>query len=187
MEVPRMQYNRADKTITTERLKLRMFEKKDAETVQRLCNNYNIYKNTLFIPYPYTIEHALTWMQNHREHFDADKGYEFAITDKATGEIFGAIGLTHDHRYHNGELGYWIGEAFWGKGYATEAAKALVQFAFLEKNFHKVYARHFGSNPSSGRVIEKTGMTREGHLRDHVMKDDRYEDLYYYGILQKER
>ncbi len=111
---------------------------------------------------------------------------DFAITDKTTGEILGAIGLTHDHRYHNGELGYWIGEKFWGKGYATEAGRALLEFAFKEKNYHKVYARHFGSNPASGRVIEKIGMTREGLLRDHVTKDDRYEDLHYYGILQKE-
>ncbi len=51
-----------------------MFEKKDAESVQMLCNNYNIYKNTLFIPFPYTIEHALFWMQSHKDHFDADKG-----------------------------------------------------------------------------------------------------------------
>jgi len=69
-----MQYDRVNRSITTERLRLRMFEKKDAESVQMLCNNYNIYKNTLFIPFPYTIEHALFWMQSHKDHFDADKG-----------------------------------------------------------------------------------------------------------------
>lgn len=181
-----MNYDQATQTITTERLKLRLFLKSDAETVQSLCNNYSIYKNTLFIPYPYTIEHALIWMKNHREHFDEDKGYEFAITDRATGQLYGAIGLTHDSRHHNGELGYWIGEEFWGKGFATEAAKALLAFAFKEKNFNKVYARHFGSNPSSGRVMEKIGMTKEGFLRDQIMKDGRYENLLYYGILQSE-
>lgn len=181
-----MHYDSAQKTITTERLKLRLFNKEDANTVQSLCNNYNIFRNTLFIPYPYTLEHAHSWMQNHHEHFHAEKGYEFAITDKATGEILGAIGLTHDLRFNNGELGYWVGEKFWGKGFATEAGIALIQFAFTEKNFHKVYARHFGSNPASGRVIEKIGMKREGLLRDHVMKKGRYEDMIYYGILQTE-
>lgn len=181
-----MIYDKASETITTRRLRLRLFEITDAQNVQLLCNNEKICRNTLFIPYPYTIEHALDWMKAHRDNFSADKGYEFAITDKATGALYGAIGLSHDQRYQNGELGYWIGEAFWGKGIATEAGKALVAFAFKEKNFHKVYARHFGSNPASGRVIEKIGMTREGLLRDHVRKDDRYEDMLYYGILRSE-
>ena len=178
-----MVYDKASLTITTDRLLLRLFEISDAHTVQLLCNSEKIYRNTLFIPYPYTIEHALGWMKTHRDNFAMDKGYEFAITDKSTGELYGAIGLTNDQRYQNGELGYWIGETFWGKGIATEAAKALVEFAFKEKNYHKVHARHFASNPASGRVMEKIGMAREGLLRDQVRKNDRYEDMLYYGIL----
>jgi [ribosomal protein S5]-alanine N-acetyltransferase len=178
-----MIYDHQNKTITTQRLVLRLFEESDAADVARLCNNYNIYKSTLYLPYPYAIEDALKWMERHRKHFDADKSYEFAVTDKETGELYGAIALSNNQAFHHGEIAYWIGEAFWGKGYATEAAQAIVQFAFDEKNYHKVFARYFASNPASGRVLQKLGMKEEGVLKDHVRKDNRYEDLVYYGIV----
>ncbi|MBU5424942.1 GNAT family N-acetyltransferase [Tissierella pigra] len=178
-----MIYDKENKTITTERLVLRIFEKSDAETVTKLCNNYNIYKNTLYIPYPYSIDCALLWIQAHVDNFDADRLYEFAITDKEKGILYGAVALSNNQRFNNGEIAYWIGEEFWGNGYATEASKAILEFAFNVKGYHKVYARYFASNPASGRVIEKLGMVREGILIDHVMKDSRYEDLIYYGII----
>jgi RimJ/RimL family protein N-acetyltransferase len=178
-----MIYNKENKTITTERLILRIFEKSDAETVTKLCNSYNIYKNTLYIPYPYSIDCALSWMENHVDNFDADRSYEFAITDKKTRMLYGAVALSNNQRFNNGEIAYWIGEEFWGNGYATEASKAILEFAFNIKGYHKVYARYFASNPASGRVIEKLGMVREGILIDHVMKEERYEDLIYYGII----
>lgn len=178
-----MIYDKENKTITTERLVLRIFEKSDAETVTKLCNNYNIYKNTLYLPYPYSIDYALSWIENHLDNFNVDKSYEFAITDKGTGKLYGAIALSNNQRFHNGEIAYWIGEEFWGNGYATEASKAILEFAFNVKQYHKVYARHFASNLASGKVIEKLGMLKEGVLIDHVMKEDRYEDLVYYGII----
>ena len=70
-----------------------------------------------------------------------------------------------------------------GKGYGTEAAKALIEFAFEEKNYHKVFARYFKSNPASGKIMEKIGMKQEGLLKDQVVKDGKYEDLYYFGII----
>ncbi|MBU5439420.1 GNAT family N-acetyltransferase [Tissierella sp. MSJ-40] len=178
-----MIYDKENKTITTERLVLRIFEKSDAETVTKLCNNYNIYKNTLYLPYPYSIDCALSWIENHLDNFNADKSYEFAITDKKTGKLYGAIALSNNQHFNNGEIAYWIGEEFWGNGYATEASKAILEFAFNVKQYHKVYARHFASNLASGKVIEKLGMLKEGILIDHVMKEDRYEDLVYYGII----
>ncbi|HWO77405.1 MAG TPA: GNAT family N-acetyltransferase [Bacillus sp. (in: firmicutes)] len=178
-----MIYNHQNKTITTERLVLRLFQKSDAEAVTKLCNNYNIYKNTLYLPYPYSIEDALSWIEHHLDHFIANKLFEFAITDKESGELYGAIALTNNHKFNNGEMAYWIGEEFWGNGYATEAAQAILQFAFDEKQYHKVFARHFNSNPASGRVMRKLGMKKEGILIDHVRKENRYEDLVLYGII----
>lgn len=74
---------------------------------------------------------------------------------------------------------YWIGEEYWGKGYGTGAAKAMIDFAFMEKKYHKVFARYFKSNPASGRIMQKVGMVQEGLLKDHLVKDDKYEDLIY--------
>lgn len=92
--------------IRTERLTLRLFEKSDAETVATLCNNYNIYKSTLYLPYPYHLNDALTWIESHYEQFITDKLYEFAITDKETGEVFGAIALSNHKNFNHGELAY---------------------------------------------------------------------------------
>jgi len=125
----------------------------------------------------------LSWIENHLDNFNSNKSYEFAITDKETGQLYGAIALSNNQHFNNGEIAYWIGEKFWGNGYATEASKAILEFAFTEKKYHKVFARHFASNPASGRVIEKLGMVKEGILIDHVMKEERYEDLVFYGIL----
>ncbi len=72
--------------------------------------------------------------------------------------LYGAIALTNNQRFNNGEIAYWIGEGYWGNGYATEAAQAILQFAFAEKQYHKVFARYFKSNPASGRMMQKLGM-----------------------------
>ena len=176
-------YVAVNKTITTDRLVLRLFQESDAPTVTRLCNNYNLYKSTLNLPYPYSIEDALGWIANHQEHFDADRLYEFAVTDKESGEIYGAVALSNNKNNSNGEIAYWIGEEFWGKGFATEAAQAVVDFAFKEKGYHKVYARYFRSNPASGKVMQKLGMKEEGILTEQVKKEDVFEDLVCYGLI----
>jgi len=178
-------YDKNKITITTNRLVLRLFQKSDAVAVTKLCNNYNIYKNTLYLPFPYSIQDALSWIDNHIENFNSNKSFEFAVTDKLTGELFGAIALSNNQKFNNGEIAYWIGEEFWGCGYATEAAQAILRFAFDEKQYHKVFARYFNSNPASGRVIQKIGMKKEGILIDHVKKENRYEDLVYYGIINE--
>lgn len=115
----------------------------------------------------------------------ADKSYEFAVTDKETGELYGAIALSNNKRFNQGEIAYWIGEQYWGNGYATEAAQSMLRFAFEERKLHKVFARYFSSNPASGQVMKKIGMKQEGILKDHVIKDGKYKDLVYYGIINE--
>lgn len=178
-----MIYDSQNKIITTGRLLLRLFQASDAPEVAKLCNNYNLYKNTLYLPYPYSIADALSWIENHLNNFKNNKSYELAITDKVTGKLYGAIALTNNQNFNNGEIAYWVGEEYWGNGYATEAAKVMLEFAFIEKQYHKLFARHFASNPASGRVLEKMGMKKEGVLIDHVKKENVYESLVYYGII----
>lgn len=97
--------------------------------------------------------------------------------------MYGAILLSNNQKFYNGEIAYWSGEKYWGKGYGTEAAKALIEFAFQEKKLHKVFARYFKSNPASGRIMQKVGMVQEGLMKDQVIKDGKDEDLIYYGII----
>src|SRR5699024_10680100 len=123
--------------------------------------------------------------EKHLENYHTNKSYEFAVTDRFTGKLYGTIGLTNNYHFNNGEIAYWIGEEFWGNGFATEAAQAIMDFAFKEKKYHKLYARYFHSNPASGRVLEKLGMKQEGILIDHVKKDNQYESLIYQGIINQ--
>ena len=125
-------------------------------------------------------------MKNHLDQFNDDRSFEFAITDKMTGKLYGAIGLSNNQMFNNGEIAYWVGEEYWGNGYATEAAEAIIKFAFVEKGYNKVFARYFASNGASGRVLEKLGMRKEGILREQVKKDNTYVDLVYLGILKSE-
>ncbi|MDQ0269655.1 RimJ/RimL family protein N-acetyltransferase [Cytobacillus purgationiresistens] len=178
-----MIYSKTEKTIVSDRLILRLFKESDAKNVSIMCNNYNIYKSTLSLPYPYSLECALSWIVNHEQNFALDRMYELAITDKNSGQLYGAIAISNHKQYKNGEIAYWIGEEYWGNGYGTEAAKAMIEFVFKEKNYHRVYARHFKSNPASGKIMKKCGMIYEGTLKDHIYKNDSFEDMVYYGII----
>ncbi|MFS0750026.1 GNAT family N-acetyltransferase [Oceanobacillus sp. 1P07AA] len=166
----------ASKIIETERLTLRPFTLEDAEDVAKLCDNYNLYKTTLNIPHPYTLESAKGWISSHEQNRREDTLYQFAITDKDSGELYGSISLSNRKSHQNGEIAYWLGEEFWGRGFVTEASKAMIQFAFEEMNFHRVFAYHLKINPASGRVMEKCGMTYEGTQKDHIYKDEAFHD-----------
>ena len=178
-----MIYNKDIRTIETDRLLMRLFKQSDSKNVSIMCNNYNVYKSTLGLPYPYPIECAIAWINSHEENYSSDKSYTFAITLKEDGKLLGCIGVSYHKNNRNGEIGYWISEEYWGNGYATEATKAIIEFAFKEKSYHKVYARHFASNPASGRVMEKCGMKLEGIQIDQIYKNNLYEDIVNYGIV----
>ena len=176
-------YNEQNNTMETEMLLLRRFCLSDAGMVASICNTDEVYKGTLALPHPYTEESAAFWINHQDENFEKNYYYDYAITDKETGELYGCMGMGIDSNSNMGELGYWVSPAHWNKGIATEAARAMIQFAFDIKKFHKVNARFFTYNPASGRVMEKAGMEREGLQKKHVWKIDRFEDIILYGIV----
>lgn len=110
-----------------------------------------------------------------------------AITLKRTGEIVGTIGIGITKQHSRAELGYWIGHEYWGNGYCTEAAKAIIDYAFNVVKLHKITSRFMEVNPASGRVMEKAGMTREDKLIDEVTKDNVYHHLIVYGKINGEQ
>ena len=96
------------------------------------------------------------------------------------------FGLVLRREHNRAELGYWIGVPYWNHGYATEAASTVLRYAFETMDLHRVYAFHFTTNPASGRVLEKIGMTHEGTRRGHTLKWGEYLDNEAYGILRDE-
>jgi RimJ/RimL family protein N-acetyltransferase len=173
-------------TLHSKRVELRRFERNDAPSVQRLAGAAEVADTTLLIPHPYPDGAAESFIES--THADWEKGeqYVFAITLRSGGELCGSIGLKVSAKHERGELGYWIGVPFWKHGYCTEAARAVLEFAFDRLKLNSVVAHHFVRNPASGRVLQKIGMKHEGRLRQHVKKGERFEDLDCYSILRSE-
>ena len=172
--------------IETERLLLRPFELSDGPIVKELAGDKAIADTTLNIPNPYENGMAEEWITTHQTKFEAGELVNCAIVLKSTQKLIGAIGLTIDKRFNRTELGYWVAKEYWNQGYCTEAAEAMLECSFHKLELHKVTATHLTRNPTSGRVMEKIGMKKEGILREHVIKWDKYEDVVIYGILRKE-
>ena len=173
-------------TITTKRLTLRPLFLSDADRVRLLAGNRKIADKMLNIPHPYRKGIAREWISTHQTKFEEGETVHFAIILKSDGELIGVIGLNINKDYNRAELGYWIGEEFWGRGYATEAAGAVIEYGFLELNLHKVTSSHFARNPASGKVMRKIGMKKEGFRKEHVIKWGKYEDLIDYAIFATE-
>jgi len=173
-------------TLITPRLRLRPFCAADSRDVQRLAGDREIAAGTLLIPHPYPDGLAQAWIKSHQESYERGEGVVWAITLEPAGTLVGAIGLSVDSENGRAELGYWIGRPYWSRSYATEAGKAVVDYGFSVLGLNRIYARHLGRNPASGRVMQKLGMSHEGSLRQDVKKWGRFEDLELYGILRPE-
>jgi [ribosomal protein S5]-alanine N-acetyltransferase len=173
-------------TLTTARLILRPFTLADAPDVERHVSMREIAEMTLSIPHPYPEGDAAGWIGTRAASYAEGQNVNFAITLRDGGTLVGSIGLVAEPEHHRAELGYWIGKAYWGRGYATEAAEAVVGFGFETLGLNKIHAAHFIKNPSSGRVLEKLGMTYEGCLREHDYKWGVYEDIKVYAVLARE-
>ena len=176
----------AQPTLTTPRLTLRPFSLEDAAAVQMLAGAREIADTTMHIPHPYPPGGAEQWIATHPVMWKSGTGATYAITDSTNGVVMGAVTLTITPAHARGELGYWLGVPFWNKGYCTEASRVLLDLGFGQLALHRIQARHLTRNPASGRVLEKLGMQMEGIQRDGIRKNDRFEDMAIYAILETE-
>lgn len=172
--------------LITSRLVLRGFQLDDAPRVAYLAGDFDIAQMVSSIPHPYEEEMAVQWIQGHESLYQTNSAIHYAITLKPDGLLIGAMGLRFDWQNQSAELGYWIGKPYWNQGYATEAAQAVLEYAFRQRNLNRVEARHMTKNPASGRVMQKIGMTYEGTLRQSIYRFGRFEDAALYSILREE-
>lgn len=172
--------------LTTKRLLLRPFRFDDAPVVEQLAGDREIAATTSNIPHPYPAGAAALWISTHAGACLEGTGATLAITLKKTGALIGSIGLDLNLKHGWAEIGYWIGKPYWGHGYATEALRTLVPWAFEAFPLNRLQACHFTGNPASGRVMQKAGLTLEGILRQKVKKWGRFEDIAVYAILRHE-
>ncbi|MCK8060646.1 MULTISPECIES: GNAT family N-acetyltransferase [unclassified Fusibacter] len=176
--------------LETDRLIIRDHVKEDLQTLHGLISDKEImfYIQDIMTE---TIEGSQMNLQvalEENEHPDRTK-YFFAVIEKSSNEYVGEIGYTKLLENSEGnvmELGYFTNKRFWGKGYVTEAAKAVVDYAFAELDTLKIETGCNAQNKGSEAVMIKLGMKREAYLKRHVLIDDIYYDRVEYGLLKEE-
>jgi ribosomal-protein-alanine N-acetyltransferase len=171
--------------IACERCELRGWLADDVPSLVRHANNRNVWRNLRDrFPNPYTLADAQAWVAiaGHRV---PETGFVIAVAGEAVGGI--GIELQTDIYRRSAEIGYWLGESFWGRGIATEAVRAMSEHAFAEFDLCRLYAKVFEWNPASARVLEKAGYTLEGRLRQSVTKDGQTIDEMLYARLRPEQ
>jgi [ribosomal protein S5]-alanine N-acetyltransferase len=167
----------------TDEITFRRWMRGDIGALVRYANNRNVWITLRDrIPYPYTEADAEAWIA-----FNDQQGepvHNFAIDLK--GEAIGAIGFEPMSDVHRltAEIGYWIGEPFWGRGIATAALERATAHGFATLGLERIQAMVFGGNLASARVLEKAGYTFEGRLRRSIIKDGKMLDSYMYARLR---
>ena len=174
--------------ISTDRLRLRRFRLTDAEQAyENFGRDPLVGRFVSFTPFD-TLANSHDAVRHHVWEYDNNPDfYGWAIT--LGGEVIGSIGLFDiDHESETCELGYSLGSRWWGHGYATEAAGAVVDFAILRMFAHRVQASHHPDNIASKRVLEKIGMRFEGVMRGAQRNPDgTFSDLCLYARLSEDR
>jgi RimJ/RimL family protein N-acetyltransferase len=160
---------------------VRSLEAGDASSLARHANNRKIWLNLRdAFPHPYTVRDARAFIRT--AHKDVPERI-FAIV--VEGKAVGAIGFTihRDVERVSAEIGYWLGEPFWGKGITTRALKAVTEYAIRTHRLTRIYAVPYEWNPASFRVLEKSGYQLEGRLRRSAVKDGKIIDQLLYAYV----
>src|SRR3989338_2933851 len=163
---------------------LRKLRKIDADTIAHYITP-DIVRYTQNIPYPYSVDEGKKFVSKSMQDWRLGKGYVFGIVQNS--ELIGICSISSiDKENKHGELVYWLGKKFWGKGIMTRAAARVLRFGFEDGGLHKIMVSHFEENIASQRVIEKLGFVPEGKERDAIYRFGRWHTLYRYGLLEEE-
>lgn len=161
-------------------IKLREIKERDIEDIAKLLNNENVTKYlTARIPFPYGIEDAKWWVT-----IGSKEGTNRAIEFK--GKFVGVVGITPGmfEKERSAEIGYWLGEKYWGRGIGTEAVSQLTDFIFNTTNIVRIFAPVFSPNTASTRLLEKCGYSLESTQKDAFFKQGQFYDAYVYVKIQ---
>lgn len=170
--------------IKNKRFILRPWRKDDAVSLTRHISHPKIALYTLTIPYPYSLKDAREWLdkvERRERGADSDSIY-WAI--EIDGQAVGGVSLRHIAAGHKAEIGYWLGEAYWGQGIMSDVVKEMKKFSFKVLKLKRLWAGCFTINPASRRVLEKNGFELEGVLRKAYKKNGRFVDDCILSIIK---
>ena len=177
------------KNIETDRLILRKVTKVDAlDAYKNWCSSELVSKYVTWDKHE-SVEITKELYEIWEKEYENPETFRWIVELKDTHEVIGTIDVMGKKYFQYGvcEIGYCYGEKFWNKGYATESLKAVIKYLFEEIGFEVIYANYMNNNPGSGRVMEKSGMKKEGVLRGRIIdKDGIRNDLISYSITNEE-
>ncbi len=160
-------------------IKIRKWQLSDIENLVQYANNKKISDNLAdAFPFPYSRDFGLEFIKRVS---DEEPTKIFAIT--CENNAIGSIGIfpNQDIYRKNGAIAYWIAEPYWGKGIATSAIEQILKYGFDELELTRIYAKPFGTNIGSQRVLEKTGFELEATIPKAVFKNNKYLDEKIFG------
>ena len=166
--------------------RIRKWDPADAKDLSAVLSNAKIHDNLRDgLPYPYTEQDGLDFISAMLS-ADANETFAFAITTE--GKVIGSIGVFRQGNIHRrtAELGYYIAEAYWGKGMMTKAVRQICRYVFDNSDILSIYAEPFAFNAASCRVLEKAGFQYEGTLRSNAVKNGKVIDMKMYSLLKSE-
>ncbi|MCI0439420.1 MAG: GNAT family N-acetyltransferase [Chloroflexi bacterium] len=173
--------------LTTDRLALREFVEGDWQAVHEYASDPEVCR--FMVWGPNTEEQTRSFIARMVElrQERPRASFELAIELREEGRLIGACGIrARPPEKRQGDIGYVLNSSYWGKGYATEAARALLAFGFERLGLRRIIATCATDNIASARVLEKVGMRREAHFREDVWLRDHWRDTYQYAILDHE-
>lgn len=160
---------------------LRTIQKGDEFDIAKNANDKIISRNTLAIPYPYTVQDAKKWISACLKDEKKKERENLVFVIVINKEVVGAVGIHHIKKNHRAEIGYWLARKCWGKGIMPKAVKIVTDFGFKKLNLRRLYAGVFPFNPPSMKVLEKNGYKLEGILKKAVNKKGKILDEYMYA------
>jgi len=163
------------------KIKLRSFSLTDKKRMAELANNKKIWDNLRnAMPHPYSEKDAENFI---KMCLSKNPMTFFAI--ELEGELVGSIALVPqlDVYRKSAEIGYWVGEPYWGKGNATEAIHQILEFGFKNLDIVRIFTGVYGHNIASQKVLEKNGFQKEAVFKKAVFKNEKFCDEVRYGIL----
>jgi RimJ/RimL family protein N-acetyltransferase len=167
--------------INLSRCDVRSWEARDVDSIAAHANNREIWLNLRDrFPHPYTRSDAQAFIRASRR-TTPECNFAIAVDGKAVGGI--GFHLQGDVERVSAEIGYWLGQPFWGRGIATEALVALTKYVIATHGLTRVFALPFAFNSASCRVLEKAGYVLEARLRRSAIKDGRIVDQMQYAFI----
>ena len=172
--------------IETKRLLLRRMTMKDAQDIFEYSRDPEVARHVLWSAQKH-ISEAKEYVRYMTKRYRDDLPSSWGIIDKESGKLVGTIGyMSLSEENASVEVGYSLARWLWGKGLMTEALRAVIDYTFDAMDINRIEAQHELTNPSSGRVMEKCGMVREGVLRQRLYNKGQYVDVALYAILKSD-